>query len=342
MSKNPLQVNRDDALSSSEGAITSGRIPEQDAPASAPAIEISELTKHFKHFCAVDHLSLTVQRGEIFGLLGPNGSGKTTTVNMLCGLSAPDSGRIEVMGLAMPREARRVRKILGAVPQETALYEELTAWHNMDFHARLFGVARKERRERITRMLKLVQLLESKDSRVHTFSGGMKRRLALARALLHEPQLIYLDEPTLGVDVQSRRAIWDYILSQRDQGRTVLLTTNYLEEAQALCDRLAIIDHGKLLVIATPDHLKRMYGRSVIEVETTMPIQALNALRAVPSVIEVRQNKGVVQITIQGASNPLAPIVNIISQECEINGIAIRESSLDEVFLQLTGTVLRD
>ena len=137
--------------------------------------------------------------------------------------------------------------MLGAVPQETALYEELSAWDNLDFHADLFGMPRKEKKARIMQMLELVQLQERKRSRVGTFSGGMKRRLALARALLHDPHLLYLDEPTLGVDVQSRRAIWDYILSLRDQGKTVLITTNYLEEAQALCERIAILDHGKLI-----------------------------------------------------------------------------------------------
>ncbi|HKF35372.1 MAG TPA: ATP-binding cassette domain-containing protein, partial [Ktedonobacteraceae bacterium] len=199
------------------------------------AIEMIDLTKHFGTLKAVDHLSLEVKPGEIFGLLGPNGSGKTTTINMLSGLSVPTSGEVRVMGYEVRHHTRQVRQILGAVPQETALYEELSAWTNMEFHADLFDIPRQEKKERITTMLQLVQLLDRKDSRVATFSGGMKRRLALARALLHDPALIYLDEPTLGVDIQARRAIWDYVLSLRDQGKTVLITTNYLEEAQALC-----------------------------------------------------------------------------------------------------------
>jgi ABC-2 type transport system ATP-binding protein len=197
-----------------------------------PAIEMIDLCKTFGSLQAVDHLSLTVQQGEIFGLLGPNGSGKTTTINMISGLSTPTSGQVKVMGYDVRHDARRVHQLLGSVPQETALYEELSAWTNMDFHADLFGIPRKEKKERIIKMLELVQLLDRKNSRVSTFSGGMKRRLALARALLQDPQLIYLDEPTLGVDVQSRRAIWDYILSLREQGKTVLITTNYLEEAR--------------------------------------------------------------------------------------------------------------
>src|SRR6266705_4280739 len=243
-----------------------------------PAIEVQDLCKSFGKFQAVDRLTLTVRQGEIYGLLGPNGSGKTTTINMISGLSVPTSGEVRVMGYDVRRNARQVRQILGSVPQETALYEELSAWTNMDFHADLFGIPRKEKKERITILLELVQLFDRKDSRVSTFSGGMKRRLALARALLHDPKLIYLDEPTLGVDVQARRVIWDYILSLRDQGKTVLITTNYLEEAQALCERLAIIDHGKLIAVDTPEHLKQTYGGSVIEVETTQPSKAIDEL----------------------------------------------------------------
>jgi ABC-2 type transport system ATP-binding protein len=307
-----------------------------------PAIEMIDLTKTFGTFKAVDHLTLTVQQGEIFGLLGPNGSGKTTTINMVSGLSVPTSGEVKVLGYDVRRNARQVRQILGAVPQETALYEELSAWDNMDFHADLFGVPRKEKKERITRILELVQLLDRKGSRVSTFSGGMKRRLALGRALLHDPQLIYLDEPTLGVDVQARRAIWDYILSLRDQGKTVLITTNYLEEAQALCERLAIIDHGKLIAVDTPEHLKQTYGGSVIEVETVSPSNAVAEIRALEGVQEVAQDRTHLKITTQGVNNVVPQIINILSREGEIRDIAVREPNLDEIFLRLTGTALRD
>jgi ABC-2 type transport system ATP-binding protein len=315
---------------------------EQRSDTGRPAIEVRDLCKNFGTFRAVDNLSLTVQQGEIFGLLGPNGSGKTTTINMISGLSVPTSGEVRVMGNDVRHNARQVRQILGSVPQETALYEELSAWANMDFHADLFGVPRKEKRERITKLLELVQLLDRKDSRVGTFSGGMKRRLALARALLHDPQLIYLDEPTLGVDVQARRAIWDYILALRDQGKTVLITTNYLEEAQALCERLAIIDHGKLIAVDTPEHLKQIYGGSVIEVETASPVKDTAALRALAGVNDVMQEGTHLKITMQGTSNIVAQVITLLSQEGEIKDIAIREPNLDEIFLLLTGTALRD
>src|SRR6266550_7134416 len=269
--------------------ITQTVAPARSVEHTGPAIEMTELCKNFGTFKAVDHLTLSVMQGEIFGLLGPNGSGKTTTINMISGLSIPTSGEVRVMGNDVRHNARQVHQILGSVPQETALYEELTAWANMDFHADLFGIPRKQKKERITKVLQLVQLLDRKDSRVGTFSGGMKRRLALGRALLHNPQLVYLDEPTLGVDVQARRVIWDYILSLRDQGKTILITTNYLEEAQALCERVAIIDHGKLVAVDTPDHLKQTYGGSVIQLETAQPVESLSDIRTLHGVQEVKQ-----------------------------------------------------
>ena len=316
--------------------------PRQSAGVMAPAIEMIDLCKTFGTLRAVDHLSLEVKPGEIFGLLGPNGSGKTTTINMLSGLSIPTSGEVRVMGYEVRRHAREVRQILGAVPQETALYEELSAWANMEFHADLFGIPRKEKKERIITMLGLVQLLDRKDSPVRSFSGGMKRRLALARALLHDPQLIYLDEPTLGVDIQARRAIWDYILSLRDQGKTVLITTNYLEEAQALCERLAIIDHGKLVAMDTPQHLKQTYGGSVVEVETAWPSGAREALQSVAGVKEVKQEGTHLTVTTEGVHNVVPQIINLIAQESELRDLAVREPTLDEIFLRLTGTALRD
>ncbi len=319
-------------------------VPQQGnvADDAVPAIEIRDLSKTFGDFHAVDSLTLTVKQGEVFGLLGPNGSGKTTTINMISGLSVPTSGEVKVLGYDVRHNARAVRQILGAVPQETALYEELSAWTNMDFHADLFGIPAREKKQRINDMLELVQLADRKKSRVSTFSGGMKRRLALGRALLHNPKLIYLDEPTLGVDVQARRAIWDYILSLRDQGKTVLITTNYLEEAQALCDRLAIIDSGKLIAVDTPEHLKQIYGGSVIELETAHVISAIDKIRALDGIKEAKQEQTHLTITTQGTANVVPQIINIVSQEGDIRDIVIREPNLDEIFLQLTGTELRD
>jgi daunorubicin resistance ABC transporter ATP-binding subunit len=307
-----------------------------------PAIELRALCKAFGTLHAVDHLTLSVEQGEIFGLLGPNGSGKTTTINLISGLSTPTSGEVQVMGYEMPRHARTIRRTLGTVPQETALYEELSAWDNLDFHADLFGIPKKEKQGRIMQMLDLVQLQERKRSRVGTFSGGMKRRLALARALLHDPQLLYLDEPTLGVDVQSRRAIWDYILALRDQGKTVLITTNYLEEAQALCERIAILDHGKLIAVDSPEHLKQTYGGSVVELETMQRIDISDDLHALPGVKEVYEDGTRLTVTTQGGGEVVPQIINLVTRLGELRTIALREPTLDEIFLRLTGTALRD
>jgi len=312
------------------------------ADPAVPAIELLALSKAFGTLQAIDHLTLSVRQGEIFGLLGPNGSGKTTTINLISGLSTPTSGEVLVMGYQMPRHARRIRQMLGAVPQETALYEELSAWDNLDFHADLFGMPRQGKKARIMQMLDLVQLEERRRSRVSTFSGGMKRRLALARALLHDPHLLYLDEPTLGVDVQSRRAIWDYILSLKEQGKTVLITTNYLEEAQALCERIAILDHGKLIALDTPEHLKQTYGGNVVELETALPITVADDIRQLPGVQEVAQEGTSLRVTTQGGSDVVPQIITLVTRAGELRHIAVREPTLDEIFLRLTGTALRD
>jgi len=323
--------------------LTQQEDPLRSVPVSTvAAIELRALCKTFGQLRAVDHLTLSVKLGEIFGLLGPNGSGKTTTINLISGLATPTTGEVQVMGYEMPRQARRTRQMLGTVPQETALYEELSAWDNLDFHADLFGIPKKEKQGRIAQMLELVQLQDRRRSRVSTFSGGMKRRLALARALLHDPQLLYLDEPTLGVDVQSRRAIWDYILSLRDQGKTVLITTNYLEEAQALCERIAILDHGKLIAVDTPAHLKQAHGGSIVELETAQPGTVVDDIRQLRGVQEVLQEGMRLTVTTQGGSDVVPQIITLVTRQGELRQIAMREPSLDEIFLRLTGTALRD
>jgi ABC-2 type transport system ATP-binding protein len=312
----------------------------------AVALELGALTKRFGDITAVDNLSFRVKYGEIFGLLGPNGSGKTTTINMISGLSKHSSGEVKVLGYNMADNTRAVHSVLGTVPQETALYEELTAWTNMSVHADLYGVPRSERDRRMTDMLKLVELYDRRHSRVSTFSGGMKRRLALARALLHDPQLLYLDEPTLGVDVQSRRAIWDYILDLKREGKTVLLTTNYLEEANVLCDRIAIIDHGKLVALDTPADLKRRYGNTILEIETIVPpsdhlLEKLLSLKGISNVIH---NDRVLKVVMTGddASTTTGQLLTLVTQEASLKTISQREPNLDEIFLSLTGSGLRD
>lgn len=317
-------------------------------PTTAHAVEVENLEKKFGAFTAVSRLRFNIERGEIFGLLGPNGSGKTTTLNMISGLSEPTSGKISVFGLDPRRQSSTVRRLLGVVPQETALYEELTAERNLAFHAELFGFSGVEKRRRVSRMLELAQLTERAKSRVGTFSGGMKRRLAIVRAMLHEPWLVYLDEPTLGVDVQSRNAIWEYIKQMKEEGRSVLLTTNYLEEVNALCDRVAIIDHGRLVALDTPLALKSKYGNSVVEVELdSFPQESLTAaIQRVPGVQRVDVNDISVRITLKNPSDPGAILPRLLEQvsteRLSVLRMNLREPTMDEVFLAVTGRGLRD
>jgi ABC-2 type transport system ATP-binding protein len=317
------------------------------------AIYLDKVTKRFRDFTAIDNLNLAVKYGEIFGLLGPNGSGKTTTINLISGLSKPTSGTIRILGYDVLHETKSIYAVLGTVPQETALYEELTAWTNMSLHADLYGISRSKRDKSITDMLNLVELSDRSNSRVSTFSGGMKRRLALARALLHEPKLLYLDEPTLGVDVQSRRAIWNYILDLKKNGKTVLLTTNYLEEANALCDRVAIIDKGKLVVLDTPSNLKRRYGDTIIDIETTRILSQslLEKIRLLSGVSKVIQNEHRIKVAISGDASDdgdenngstTGRLIMLITQETNLKTILQRDPNLEEIFLSLTGSGLRD
>lgn len=325
---------------------------------SAPAIALQDLTRQFgrgrKLFTAVSQLNLTVARGQVFGLLGPNGSGKTTTINMISGLIPPTSGTVAILGMKVEarRTRRTVRRLLGTVPQETALYNELTAHANMTFHADLYQVPGKEKAERIARLLELVSLADRAGSRVKTFSGGMKRRLAIARALLHDPEVIILDEPTLGVDVHARAAIWGYIRDLRDRGKTILLTTNQLEEAQELCDELAIIDHGQLVATGTPASLRRSYGATVV----SLHVQTMAAPSTLDyAIADLRQLGGVTDVTTEPAADAshvlavatqehaeIADIIAVTARWCVIADVAIHETSLDEAFLSLTGRGLRD
>jgi ABC-type multidrug transport system ATPase subunit len=266
---------------------------------------------------------------------------------MISGLSKPSSGAVKVLGYNIVQHTRAIYAVLGTVPQETALYEELSAWTNMSVHADLYGVPRSDRDKRISDMLKLVELYDRRHSRVSTFSGGMKRRLTLARALLHDPQLLYLDEPTLGVDVQSRRAIWDYILDlKKKEGKTVLLTTNYLEEANVLCDRIAIIDHGKLVALDTPVDLKRRYGNTILEIETILPPSEylLEQLRVMKGISNVIHDDKVLKVVMTGddASTATGQLITLVTKEANLKTISQREPNLEEIFLSLTGSALRD
>ncbi|MCW2277188.1 ABC transporter ATP-binding protein [Heliophilum fasciatum] len=230
-------------------------------------IVLEHLTKKFDKFTSVDNLSLHIHKGEFFGLLGPNGAGKTTTIRMLMTLARPTSGRIIIDGQDMTRNAPALKAEIGLVPQHINLDNELTPRENLDLHGRLFGIPTKERRERIEELLHFVELEGRADEIVRKFSGGMKRRVLIARALMHRPHILLLDEPTIGLDPMTRRKIWELVRKLNTNGQTVLLTTHYLEEAEALCNRVGLMNKGRLVELGTPEELKIRTGPFVVEID---------------------------------------------------------------------------
>jgi ABC-2 type transport system ATP-binding protein len=228
-------------------------------------IVIDNLTKKFEDVTAVDGLSLNIARAELFGLLGPNGAGKTTTINVLCGLTQPSSGSVKVAGHNIQKETAQVKNLIGVCPQETPLYTHLTGRENIELFGNLYEMPREKLKERTEKLLQILGLSEDADRRVGKYSGGMKRRLNLIMALIHDPEIAFLDEPTVAMDPQARHAVWDFIKELKKAGKTVILTTHYMEEAQELCDRVGIIDHGKLIALGSPKDLMTKYNCGNLE-----------------------------------------------------------------------------
>src|SRR6266850_5700990 len=271
-------------------------------------ISLQGLTKKFGDLTAVDHIDLEVKKGEIFGLLGPNGAGKTTTISMLITIRAISDGKATVNGFDVATEPSKVRASCGIVFQEPSIDTTLSALENLELHARLYGVPKGIRKQRIEEMLTLVDLKDRQHSVVKTFSGGMKRRLEIARGLLHQPAVIFLDEPTLGLDPQTRQYIWEYIERlRREMGTTFVLTTHYMEEADRLCDRIGIIDHGKIVALGTPKELKDSLGGDTVVM--TMKDAPLDAFRALPFVTKVDVRDGSVWLSVEKATSNLARII---------------------------------
>lgn len=307
------------------------------------AIHTMGLTRRFGDRTVVEGLDLQVRRGEILGLLGPNGSGKTTIINMLCGLLVPTGGRALVLGLDPARAPAAVRRRIGVVTQETLLYDELTARENLLFYGDLFAIPPRIMRRRIDDLLELVDLAPRQHHRVGTFSGGMKRRLALVRALLSDPELIYLDEPTLGVDVQVRSAIWDRIRALPAAGKTVLLTTNYMEEAEALAGRLAVIDRGRLVALGTPTELTAGAGAAVIEAEVIgLDSGLLAELQELDGVEHAAATGGRLVLRVRDWERLLPRLMAVLAGRAWIEDLSLRRPGLNDAFLQLTGRSLRD
>jgi ABC-2 type transport system ATP-binding protein len=263
------------------------------------AIEVKNLTKEFNDLKAVDGISFQVQEGEIFGLLGPNGAGKTTTIKMLTTLLKPTGGEAKVWGYDVLKEKDKVRNSVGIVFQEPALDNRLTGYENLDFHARLYGLTKEIREKRIKEVLNLVELQDKAKVLVKDYSGGMQRRLEIARGLMHYPKVLFLDEPTLGLDIQTRRHIWDYILKLNEKEKTtIILTTHYMEEADYLCQRIAIIDFGKIIALDNPQNLKNILGGDVISIEADPLEKALNVFRNLIWIKKISQHNGVIDLNV--------------------------------------------
>ena len=238
---------------------------QQEEGQTRAAVMIEGLTKDFGDVRAVDGLTLSIPTGEVFGLLGPNGSGKTTTINCLTGLLTPTAGRVLVEGFDVRTQGDEARSVMGVSPQETAVYSYLTGRENVALFGELQSVPKKTLDERTDYVIEKVGLMEDAGRRVGKYSGGMKRRVSIAMALVADPKVVLLDEPTVGMDPQARRAVWDFVLDLRDKGKTILITTHYMEEAQELCDEVGIVDHGKLIALGSPDALKAKYGAKDLE-----------------------------------------------------------------------------
>jgi ABC-2 type transport system ATP-binding protein len=302
-------------------------------------IEVEEISRKFGSLVAVDKVSFAVKEGEIFGFLGPNGAGKTTTINMLCTLLTPTEGRARVNGYDIMKQRAEVRRSIGLVFQEPTLDEYLTAEQNLRFHAYAYKVPREEREKRINELLELVELSDRRKSKVSTFSGGMKRRLEMARGLLHNPRVLFLDEPTLGLDPQNRRHIWDHILELRKKHNlTIFLTTHYMDEAEN-CNRITIIDHGKIVALDTTDKLKDMVGGDLVTLKAEDNSAAVIELRDRYKLEPIIERDNIVFSVPQGEKF----LVKLMKDfRNGLVSISVRRPTLDDVFLKLTGRAIRD
>ncbi|UUX92599.1 ATP-binding cassette domain-containing protein [Methanoplanus endosymbiosus] len=307
------------------------------------AVAVEELTKKFGDFTAVDSISFDINEGEIFGLLGPNGAGKTTTISMLATMLSPTSGKAEVAGHDISADEDGVRKSIGIVFQDQSLDEELTAWENMDFHGRLYRIPKQIRAERTEELLELVGLTERKDDFVKTYSGGMRRRLEIARGLLHRPKVLFLDEPTLGLDPQTRNYLWDYIDKlSREMKITVILTTHYMDEADRLCGRIGIIDKGQIVALDTPENLKKRLGGDVITIKSPDYSGKISGLEK--SWIENTEGyNGFFTVALHDAEEHLSELIEtLINRKIKITSVSVHKPTLEDVFLHYTGRTIRD
>jgi ABC-2 type transport system ATP-binding protein len=308
-------------------------------------VRVEDLTKTFGKLRAVDGVTFDVKEGEIFGFLGPNGAGKSTTIHMLTTLLKPTSGRAEIFGYDIAKRSNDVRRIVGVVPQEYTADEDLTGHENIILCADLYGIPRDVSKARAQELLTLVGLVDAARRKVSTFSGGMRRRLELACGLINHPRLLFLDEPTLGLDVQTRAAVWSYIRTLKDEYRmTLFMTTHYLEEADALCDRVALIDRGKIVKVGSPEELKAGIGGDIIEVgvrENTADLSSM--ISNLSGVKEVKRTGSMYRVKAQEGEEAAPAIIDLIrSNGYHVTRISLSKPSMDQVYLEYTGREMRD
>jgi len=303
------------------------------------SIEVSAIKKQFGPLTAVDEVSFDVREGEVFGFLGPNGAGKTTTINILCTLLRPTSGSAKVAGYDVVTQRNAVRQSIGLVFQDPSLDDQLTALENLRFHAYVYNLPGNERSRRIDEVLRVVELSDRRDAVVKTFSGGMKRRLEVARGLLHRPRVLFLDEPTLGLDPQTREHIWSYIFElQREHQITIFMTTHYMEEAEH-CNRIAIIDRGKIVALDTPEALKRMVGADIVSVRTSDNERAAGEIRERYQLEPIREDSRL-RMEVPNAAEFIPRLVYELGVPVE--SVDLHRPTLDDAFLKLTGHAIRD
>jgi len=310
-------------------------------------LKVLNLVKKYGAKLAVDDVSFEVQEGEIFSLLGPNGAGKTTTISILSTLFSPTAGDAEIFGYSVTKNPMDVKRLIGVVPQEIALYDDMTALENLNFWGEMYGLSGRELKIRVQELLEQIGLADRAKERIKTYSGGMKRRVNIAVGLLHKPRLLFMDEPTVGIDPQSRRAILDSVKALNKDGMTILYTTHYMEEAQELSDRVGIIDHGKLIALGTQSELTAQVGEMDTLIlhlgENEDPEHLAQALKALPDVLQANPSDHTVALVTPSAEELLAPVVSRSNElGIKIHSIDMREPNLEAVFLHLTGRALRD
>lgn len=307
-------------------------------------IKTQDLTKKYKSLTAVDKLNIEIEKGELFGMLGPNGAGKTTTLKMLSTLIEPTSGKAEVWGHDVMTEKDEVRSSIGIVFQDPSLDIRLTGAENLDFHARMYGLSKEKRKKRVSEVLDLVELTDHAKTMVIKYSGGMKRRLEIARGLMHFPHVLFLDEPTIGLDPQTRRKIWDYIKKMAsEQEVTCIITTHYMDEADYLCNRIAIIDNGKIVALDNSRNLKQSIGADVISLEADDDNgKLLKLLKGVNWIQKTTEHDGLIDLNVQQGGTKIPEIISLAQNAgIKIKSVSLREPTLEDVFLKYTGRTIR-